>query len=208
MTPATARKPSTRQRAREAREEARARIISVATDLVRERSYAELSVGEIMERAGIGRTIFYRHFDDLNDLLARAGLDAANGLFAAARRIGEDDGRGEDAIRPAMEAAVAVYRKDGPVLRALAEAAAAQPSIADGRAALRGRMDELVAQRLREMPDVADNRPEDVDETARALTALMTSYMLDAYGYKPRVTEEVAVNTMTEIWVGAIRRGG
>ena len=42
-------------RTRETREKSRARIVDAATELVRERSYAELNVGEIMERAGIGQ---------------------------------------------------------------------------------------------------------------------------------------------------------
>src|SRR5262249_57527741 len=63
---------ATRQtRARLSREETRARIVAAATELVRELSYAELSVGAVMERAGLERTIFYRHADDLLALLMR-----------------------------------------------------------------------------------------------------------------------------------------
>ena len=41
-----------RSQARETRERARAQIIEAATELVRERSYAELNVGELMARPG------------------------------------------------------------------------------------------------------------------------------------------------------------
>ena len=70
-----------RTRTRETRERSRARIVEATTELVRERSYAELNVGEIMERAGIGRTLFYRHFDDLGDLLLRVAEEAMDELF-------------------------------------------------------------------------------------------------------------------------------
>ena len=70
------------QPARAARRAAQ-RIVDAATELVRERSYAELSVGEVMERAGLGRTIFYRHFDDLGDLLMQRGREAIEELYAA-----------------------------------------------------------------------------------------------------------------------------
>ena len=70
-----------KDRTRADRERSRQRIIDATTELVRERSYAELNVGEIMERAGIGRTIFYRHFDDLGDLLMRAGREAIEELL-------------------------------------------------------------------------------------------------------------------------------
>ena len=58
------------------REQSRERIVAAATELVRKRSYAELSVDEVMREAGLGRTIFYRHFDDLGDLLMRASREA------------------------------------------------------------------------------------------------------------------------------------
>jgi hypothetical protein len=32
--------------------------------------------------------------------------------------------------------------------------------------------------------------------------------MLEAYGYEPRIPDETAVQTATEIWLGSIRRGG
>src|SRR5688500_11177306 len=62
-----------RTRARLSRRESRQRIVTAATELVRERSYAELSVDAVMREAGLGRTIFYRHFDDLADLLMGTG---------------------------------------------------------------------------------------------------------------------------------------
>ena len=76
-----------------------------------------------MASAGLGRTIFYRHFDDLGDLLMRAGREAIEELYetqvdlSAAR-----DGAEPEAVRAAIEPAVAVYRRHGPLLRALAEA--------------------------------------------------------------------------------------
>jgi AcrR family transcriptional regulator len=90
-------------RTRETRERSRRRIIEAATELVRERSYAELNVGEIMERAGIGRTIFYRHFDDLGDLLLRAGREAIDELLTAQLALAQTRvATGPDDIRKAM----------------------------------------------------------------------------------------------------------
>ena len=90
-------------RTRETREKSRARIVDAATELVRERSYAELNIGEIMERAGIGRTIFYRHFDDLADLLLRVAREAIEELYEAqvalaATRVGPDPANVVEAI--------------------------------------------------------------------------------------------------------------
>lgn len=192
---------------RESRERSRQRIIDAATELVRERSYAQLSVGEIMERAGIGRTIFYRHFDDLGELLVRAAREAIEELYAAQRALAESRvEHGPEAVRPAIELAVDVYRRHGPLLRAVSEAAASDGLVAAGRAPILARFDELVAEALRRV-EAETGRPfADVDETARALNLLAESYLLDAFGREPRVDPEAAVETLTEIWVGLVNR--
>jgi len=202
MNTATARKTRTRQN----REESRAKIIAAATDLVRDRSYAELSVGEIMDAAGIGRTLFYRHFDDLPDLLLRASQEAIGELYDAELRLGSD-GEADAAAtaRAAIEPAAAVYSRHGPLLRALAEAAAVDPEIAEAQEAVRSRFDELVERRLRELPWASENPPANLAEMARALNLLNTSYLLDAYGHEPRIPVDTAVEALSEIWLGVFR---
>ena len=203
MAPAT----SSKSRTRLTRERSRTRIVDAATELVRERSYAQLNVGEIMGRAGIGRTIFYRHFDDLGDLLLSAGREAIEELYDA--QVGLAVSRAThdaDTIRRAIEIPVGVYRRHGPLLRAVAEAAASDELVAPGQEELRARFDALVADALRAIEDRGGATFADVDETARALNLLNTAYLLDAFGREPRVSTETAVQTLTEIWVALLNR--
>jgi AcrR family transcriptional regulator len=199
--------PATRPRsqARETRERARARIIEAATELVRERSYGELNVGEVMARAGIGRTLFYRHFDDLGDLLIRANREPLQRMFDAQAALAELASGPEaagDAARAAIELSVDAYRRHGPLLRAIAEAAPSDPRIAEGYAAFRARYDALAADALRAHARRPLANPE---ETAIALVRLNESYLLDAFGREPRVSKETAVQTLAEIWDAVIR---
>jgi TetR/AcrR family transcriptional regulator, ethionamide resistance regulator len=196
-----------RARARQTREASRARIVAVATELVRRRSYAELSVDEVMREAGFGRTIFYRHFDDLADLLLRAGREAIEELYEAQRALaGARAGDNPDVVREAIEPAVEVYRRHGPLLRAIAEAAAGDEQIAAGQREMRGRFDDLVASALRDLAGAGDPPPVDVAETAHALNLLNESYLLDAFGREPRVSAQTAVRTLTEIWAAVVHR--
>ena len=193
------------RRPRRTREEARSHIIATTTELVRTRSYAQLSIGEIMDAAGIGRTLFYRYFDDLPDLLGRASGEAIEELYAAEVKLEHDYGDNPaQAIHFAIEAAVDVYSRHGPLLRALAEAATVDLRIATAQRAFRARFDTLVAQVLARLSDAGVPRVADVEETARALNLLNTGYLLDAFGDKPRVSPETAVQTLTEIWLGVI----
>lgn len=203
----------TRQRGRAAtrvaREQSRARIIEAASALLRERPYSTLSIGEIMERAGIGRTLFYRHFDDLGDLLLTAGREAINDLYDAERALAEIRAdHGPAAIREALELSVAAYERHGPLLRAGTEAAASDELIAARQQAIRRRFDALVAEALRRAEEETGTRFADPDETARALNALSHGYLLDAFGHGPRISRAAATRTLTEIWVAVIGRGG
>ena len=97
-----------------------------------------------MREAGLGRTIFYRHFDDLGDLLMRASREAVIELFDAQRRFVE--ARPGDADR--RRAPVARGGRRGlPAPRAaaarVAEAAAGDEQIAADYAAMRERFDDL-----------------------------------------------------------------
>lgn len=193
---------------RELRERSRERIIEAATELVRERSYAELNVGEVMARAGIGRTIFYRHFDDLGDLLLRAGREAIEELFAAQLTLAQSNPeRGAEAVRAGIRLPVSVYRRHGPVLRAVAEAVAANQLVAAEQASVRARFDELVAARLELMVEPGTPSPADFAETAHALNLMNETYLLEAFGREPRVSEEVAVRTLSEIWIAVLGIG-
>ncbi|MEA2380026.1 MAG: hypothetical protein QOD13_3933 [Thermoleophilaceae bacterium] len=200
--------PADRQtRARLSRRESRQRIVAAATELVRRRTYGELSVDAVMREAGLGRTIFYRHFDDLADLLMRTSGEAVEQLFEAQRGlVAAHPGDATDAVRRALEAAVVVYQRHGPLLRCVAEAAARDEEVATAYAEIRRRFDDFAEQSLREVAGLDGGRLADLAETARALNLMNETYLQDAFGGEPRVSPETAVQTLVEIWDSVIRR--
>jgi TetR/AcrR family transcriptional regulator, ethionamide resistance regulator len=186
---------------RQTRQESRERIVRAAEQLVRRRSYSDLTVDELMSEAGFGRTIFYRHFDDLGDLLMQTSRAAIEELFEAqsslvAARPGD--------VRGALRAAAEVYQRHGPLLRCVSEAAAVDERIAEGYAAMRERFDDLAEQSLREV--LGDGGHADLAETARALNLMNETYLTEAFGREPRVSPETAVQTLVEIWDAVIHR--
>jgi AcrR family transcriptional regulator len=194
-----------RSRARLSRHESRERIVAAAAELVRARSYSELSVDAVMREAGLGRTIFYRHFDDLGDLLMRTSREAVIELFEAQRRfVDAKPGDPTEAVRRSLEAAVEVYQRHGPLLRCVAEAAAGDEQIAQEYAAMRDRFTAFAEQALRDV--AGQGARADLAETARALNLMNEIYLTDAYGREPRVAPQTAVRTLTEIWDAVIHR--
>ena len=154
-----------------------------------------------MDRAGLERTIFYRHFENVGGLLLGAGREAIEELYEAQVALAETRvDHGPAALREAIALPVAVYHRHGPLLRAVSEAVAADQLVSADREEIRRRFDELVAQALREIGEETGRPLADVTETARALNLLNESYLLDAFGREPRVSVETAVQTLTEIW--------
>ena len=91
-------------------------------------------------------------------------------------------------MRAAIEPAARVYRRHGPLLRALSEAAAGDERIATGQEAMRRRFDDLVTEVLGDLGSLAAKPASEVAETARALNLMNETYLLDAFGRKPRVS--------------------
>jgi AcrR family transcriptional regulator len=186
---------------RQTRQESRERIVAAATELIRHTPYGALTVDDVMREAGAGRTIFYRHFDDLADLLMTAGREAFEGLFQAEQAFRSAHVDGQPNVRAAIEAAVGVYRRHGPLLRGITEAAAAgDEQIAAGQRAMLERFDTLVEDVLRASPRMAGRPADDIAETARALNVMNVNYLLDAFGREPRVSTETAARTLAGIW--------
>jgi AcrR family transcriptional regulator len=199
--------PTRTQRPRLNRDQVRERLIAAATELVRDRSFYELSVAEVTERAGIERTIFYRHFDDLADLLLRAATEAIESLYEAQVELDAERQEGDlETVRGAIGPAVRVYARHGPLLRAVTEAGASNPEIAARGAELRRRFNRLISESLGRLPGLRENPPADAAESARALNLMNEAYLRDAFGREPRISAETATQTLTEIWAAFLDR--
>jgi len=97
--------------------QARQRIIEAALELFLERGFDAVSVGDIAERAEVGRTTFFRHFGDKQEVVFAKEQELLETIAAASRA---DD---TAAARSATEA----VQQLRPVLLALCARAAADP---------------------------------------------------------------------------------
>lgn len=111
-------------------------------------SYAELSVEQIASRAGRPRTAFYLYFRDKRELLMRLTEGVANDLYAEADAWWSGDGQGASELRAALGQVIALYRDHGPLLRAVVEASAYDPPVAEFWRALMGRFMLATRERI------------------------------------------------------------
>ena len=155
---------------------ARGRILASARALLAERPFAELTVGAVMAEAGLARTVFYRHFEDLPSLAPELLPDADDPLVARiARRAPEPP---EDLVRAMVEGLVAVFAEHGRLLRAIDDAARRDPAVAQRMEAALVAPRELIERLLRAAP----HPPPRPAESARLLMATHRAYLLDTFG--------------------------
>lgn len=193
---------------RQRREEVRAQILAAANKALRARPFRELTVEELMIDAGLSRTLFYRHFDDLGDLVVRLLEEAGGELLRQEERLSALGLTDVEAIRLALEAPVRRIAASGPLLRAIAEAASHDERIDAAYHDLVLRFEQLIEANLRAFGDRGVTRLADPTQTARALNLMNLAYLLDVFGSpEPKVSPDVALQTLTEIWTGVIFGG-
>ena len=112
------------RRRRRTPEVAEGEIIAAATALLRERPFRELTVDEVMRRTELSRPSFYVYFSDRHQLVLKVVEHLGAELFTMSDRWMRGTGEGPELARAALEGIVAVYVEHGPVMRALADAAA------------------------------------------------------------------------------------
>jgi AcrR family transcriptional regulator len=194
-----------RARRRAQREHTRKVILSAADALLRERPYRELSVDLVMGQTGLTRTAFYRHFDDVPDLVLQLLEEVGRDLYPVAERwrAAALDGFAV-AAHAALAGIVDFFTRNGTLVRAVADAAATDEQIERGYRAFLTLFTDLIRDGLDEL--VADGRLEvpDTGALALALNLLGERFLLEQFGRKPTGDPQVALATLELIWLRVV----
>ena len=128
------------------RRQARQRIILAAEELFLARGFDEVSVGDIAERAEVGRTTFFRHFGDKQEVVFAKWQELLETITAT---------RQAEGTAPARSATEAVEQLR-PVVLALCAQAAADPEAYSRHFQLVEQHPELRARDAVKMQQIAD----------------------------------------------------
>lgn len=156
--------------------EARARILEAARELLCEQPFHELTVDTLMARAGLSRTVFYRHFDDLPQMTPELLPDAEAPTIDALEEI--ERTAPEELVAAMVDGLVELFGDNGPLLRAIDHAATRDREVAEQLDTALVAPRALVERLLRGAP----HPPPDVPETARLMLAAQRAYLLDCFG--------------------------
>jgi AcrR family transcriptional regulator len=197
-----------RTRRRQQPDETRTLILDTADRLLRERPFRELSVDDVMRVTGYGRTVFYRHFAGLPELVM-AVLARILPEFAAASEAYVQTAAQHVTMERSRELLgpfVAHWARHGTLMKAVRDAAVYDGSIDALVAAAELHQRNQIVEALRRRREAGYlsgiAHPEQV---AMALVAMTERYLLLAYGEPtPTIPEAVAVETLALVWVAVL----
>lgn len=174
--------------------------MDAAQSLLREGSFADLTVANVMARTGLARSSFYVYFADVPALLRRLA-SRIEGEFLEVSEVWLTGPGDEDASRRSTEGIVAVYVRHGPVLKALADAAATRPEVEEiFRWGVVQHFIDAVAVRCEEQY-AAGRFPHLLPrEVCHALVLMTERYLADTLGRSPSADPETVASALNVVW--------
>jgi TetR/AcrR family transcriptional regulator, ethionamide resistance regulator len=193
-----------RRRPRHHPKETEREILEAAERLLRERPFREVTIPEVMRNTGLKRPAFYVHFRDRSELMLRVVEHIGEELFAMADRWLEGEDPIEDA-RAALDGVAAVYVVNGPVLRALSEAASSDAVLEEAYRALVQAFVDATAEHIR-AEQLTGHTPKELDpeRTALALVHMNERVLTETLGRHPQDDPAAVAESLLRIWVATL----
>lgn len=175
--------------------------------LLRVRPFREVTIPEVMRHTGLKRPAFYAHFRDRSDLILHVVAHIGAELFDFASRWLEGSDAEADMLA-AFEGIARVYTIQGPILRALADAAPTDAAVEQAYGALVQSFIDASAGRI-ESEQAAGRIPRDLDapRTAQALVLLSERYLSAALGRHPQDDAPQVAAVLSRIWLATLYGG-
>jgi len=186
------------RRPRISHDEARRRIAEAAERLLATHRFHELTVDAVMTEAGLARTVFYRHFTDLPqvmlELLEELRLDVL-GPSTAGVEVSNPE-----IVRSQLTTTVAFFAEHGRLIAALEDGGRSDPALEAAHRAFMARSVDTLTTLLE--AEIAAGRVAALParEVARALFLLNASYLTDVFGRATTGDPGEALETLWTIW--------
>jgi TetR/AcrR family transcriptional regulator, ethionamide resistance regulator len=193
--------------------EIREAILAATAGLLAEKSFGDLSVGDILTAAAVSRGSFYFYFDSKHDVLAElvrravAAGHAAAAPWLAGSDSDSDPGPGAPAdpvaaLRTGITAGAELWRTSAPVLRAIVENWRTDPRLETLWAAQMQTFTDATVAQIDADPRARERLAgQDIPALASALTWLGERlYYLAATGTPPFDDQDTLVATLLHIW--------
>lgn len=184
-------------------------IVTAVRELLQQRSFADLSVSTISERAGVARSGFYFYFDSKYAVLAAILADADDLLDSLTHHFApREPGETPAAFAKRMVgSAAAVYANDDPVLYACAVARNTDAQI---REMMDDFYDGIIEKLITLLQQDSELRPisDDLPALVRTMAAVTTMTLTHDSTFVGREQDPArAVEIVEKLWLNAMWGG-
>jgi TetR/AcrR family transcriptional regulator, ethionamide resistance regulator len=201
MTPTRSR---TRAAAHERRAATERAILEATEQMLENQPFRDLTVEDVMSKAGLTRTAFYRYFPDLEAVVVRLMGQLVDELqVASSQWLSSDDPSSE--LHDSLLQFSSVYRDHGRLMQAFYDAAGAGPDLKDLWGSTISALIAPVEAHTQFLIAAGRVDMEYSVETIRALAVLTDRYLLDVYWKYSDVPIERPAAVLEQIWLRTLR---
>ena len=185
-------------------ERTRKAILDGALELLWSRPFREMAVADLMSLTGVGRSAFYRYFDDLYGLMETLLLGLEEDILVAAGPWLNGEGDPTALLQQSLAGLVQVCYERGPILRAVADASTTDERLERSWANFLNQFDDAVTARIEQHQAQGLIPAFDARPIATALNRLDASLLIHCFGRHPRSNPEIVRETLTRIWTSTL----
>lgn len=188
----------------------RDRLLGAARGVLEDRGYFGSSVAEITQRAGVALGALYRYFPSKEAMFQVVLRSLIHDMRTAASSAWGADYDPLSSLRAATRLYIEQYHRNGRLIAALVEMAAARPECAQLWWELRADIYRSMERYLRDAPALGDLDPKVTAITLGGMVEQLAYHSFveaERYG-RPTLAAEEAAETAAQIWYRTAYAGG
>ena len=185
-------------------ERTRQAILDAALKFLWTHPFRDLTVGELMSLAGTSRSAFYQYFQDLHDLMEALLEALKEEIFDIAAPWLQGEGDPIPLLEETMEGLVRVCYRQGPILRAVSDAAPMDARLEKAWADFLKDFDDAVTNRIEHHQALGLIKPFDARPVAIALNRMDAFLLIHHFGHRPRGKQKSVLEAIVRVWISTL----
>lgn len=176
-------------------------IVDAAKEFLWTRPFRELTVRELMSATGTSRPAFYQYFSDLHRLMEYLLEDLGNQILAGGNPWFLDEGDPITQLGIGIDNLVKVIYEQGPVIRAIFDAAGMDEKLETAWQNFVGAFDLAVCQKIQQHQAQGLIPEFDAMQVSQALNRMDVGVTVHQFGQRPRSNPDEVGEALKRIWI-------
>lgn len=179
-------------------------IVNAALEFLWSHPFREMNVSLLMSKTGIARSAFYQYFDDLYQLMEYMMNRLEQEIMQEASDWFNGHGNPVELLQNSLKRTVNVFYFRGPLISAIADAAATDVRVEQAWQGMIDRFDAAVLRRVQADQELGLIRRFDSKLLVVALNRMDAFTCIWAFGKHPRQEMSPIADVFIQVWVSTL----